>query len=79
MRKNPWIAAVANALLPGLGYLYLGSKRKFFAIGLTVGMLVGYLSPTLWRIEIDIPIVISSIILLVVFAVDAWKDAKKLA
>lgn len=36
MKKNPWIAAVLNFILPGLGYLYAGKKRKFYAIGIFI-------------------------------------------
>ena len=40
-RKNPWIAAVLNFLLYGLGYIYNG-KRIVFGAGLIVLGLAEY-------------------------------------
>jgi hypothetical protein len=37
--KNPWIAAVLNFFLMGLGTLYNG-RRKALGIGLTIGAVV---------------------------------------
>jgi len=36
MKKNPWIAAVLNFILPGLGYIYAGQKRKLYGVGLFI-------------------------------------------
>lgn len=36
MKKNPLIAAILNFILPGLGYLYAGKKRKLYAVGLFI-------------------------------------------
>ncbi len=41
-RKSPGWAAFWNLFFPGLGYLYVGSKRQFFRVGL----LVGYVTAT---------------------------------
>jgi len=35
-RNNPWIAAVLNFFVFGLGYLYL-NKKKFFGVLLLIG------------------------------------------
>ncbi len=34
--KNPWLAAVLNFLLPGLGYLYAGSRHVIVSVGFFV-------------------------------------------
>ena len=34
--KSKWIAAFLNFLLPGLGYLYTGSKRTLYSWGLFI-------------------------------------------
>jgi hypothetical protein len=78
MRKAP-IAAIANFLLPGLGYLIIGAKR-----GLAVLWLVGVIGltyvefgiqesePTLYTIMF-----ISVLIMNTAFAVDAYQLAKQ--
>lgn len=80
-KNNPWIASVTNGLLPGLGYLYLGSKRSFFSLGLILSGLVLFLSPAWWRQGADTDTLywVSVAVLAVVFATDAWKDAKERA
>jgi hypothetical protein len=34
--KNPWIAAILNFLLPGLGYWYAGRKKLIVSIGFLI-------------------------------------------
>lgn len=36
MKKNAYVAAVLNFLLPGLGYIYTGHKRAFYGWALFV-------------------------------------------
>ncbi len=38
MKKNPWVAAFLNFLLPGLGYIYSGTKRKLFACNANIAI-----------------------------------------
>ena len=72
--KNEWLAAVLNFVLPGLGYLYVGSKRQVFNMGLIIGSMLGLLSPALWRAESDAAAIVSGLIIAVAFAVDAFQD-----
>jgi len=81
MKKNPWIAAVANFFVPGLGYLYAGSKRMWFAILLVVGsVLSGY-----WMfINAEVYSLMTSLFANVIylswgiaFAIDGFNEAKK--
>ena len=41
-KKNKWLAALLNFVLPGLGYFYAGTKRKEFNFILMVGMTMLY-------------------------------------
>jgi hypothetical protein len=75
--KNPWAAAILNLVIPGLGYLFAGSKRRFFRIGVTAGTIVSLLSPSLWTEDFDAMFWIGGAIIAVIFAVDAYQDAKQ--
>lgn len=37
---RPWLAALLSWLLPGLGHVYLGRRRRGLAFGLLVGLLI---------------------------------------
>jgi membrane-bound ClpP family serine protease len=41
--KNPTIATILN-IIPGLGYLYVGGKKKIFGVLLLVGMVSSIIS-----------------------------------
>jgi len=88
--KNPWLAAVLNFFVWGLGYLYVGKgKRAMFAIGLVVtsvlitGLYYTVELPILDKLSIpektllDIYYLLISGIIGLVFAWDAFKDAKE--
>ena len=80
MKKKPLLAAVLNGLLPGLGYVYVGSKRKFFRFGLLLASIAVLFSPAAWemaKMEWDILYWIGVGIFFIVFAADGWKDAKE--
>ena len=34
--KNPWIAAILNFILPGLGYFYAGKKKMIVSFGFLI-------------------------------------------
>jgi hypothetical protein len=84
-RKNPWIAAILNFFIWGLGYQYVGSKRVGFRTGLIVAevlaiimaVLVGAIEAfagvetRLTDLLISWPYVITGL----AFAWDAYKDA----
>ena len=72
--KKPWVAAVLNFILYGLGYVYVG-KRVGFGIGLLLSGIILY-----WGVSIgDLPAVvwIDSIILAFLFAYDGYKTAEE--
>ncbi len=83
-KKNPWVAAVLNFILPGLGYIYSGTKRKLFAWGLfilSIGVgihdwneLTGILTG---RMSLTEHFVLFIILYPLVFAYDAYMDAAK--
>lgn len=82
--KKPWIAAVLNFLLPGIGYFYAGKKHIFVSIGFTIlsiwvafhdwNEIVGILSGKIVMTE---HFLLFIILYPVVFAVDGFIDAKK--
>jgi len=72
--KNPWVAAVLNFLLPGLGYVYVG-KRVGFGTGLLLSSIFLYWGISLGNLT---PIVlIDSIILTLLFAYDGYRTAEE--
>ena len=79
--KKPWLAAILNFSLWGLGYLYLGKKKKF-AVILIIGSLIMFPNffydpgPAM-NVIINLSGKISSIIISVAFAYDAYKEAER--
>ncbi len=74
--KNPIIAALLNFLAPGLGYMYVGTKRNNFRMGLMVSLTLALFSPAIQGFKgLDPAFLVSGAIMLVVFAVDAYEDA----
>ncbi len=44
-KKNPWIAAILNFLVPGTGYLYAGTRVRFGVL-LIAAMVLWMFGPT---------------------------------
>ena len=72
--KKPWLAAILNLLLPGLGYVYAG-KRIGFGIALVLwGVMLlaimssGQIPPIMW---------LDSLVLAILFAYDGYKTAQE--
>lgn len=80
--KSPWTAAILNFILPGLGYIYGGKKRRIYGWGLLIlsiwvaihdrGEIVGVLSGTMGITE---HFLLFIILYPLVFAWDAYRDA----
>lgn len=81
MTKNPWIAAVLNFVLWGLGYIYIGRRRLFGTLMLISDIMLGIIyflflmvpQSFLILILMEIPFVIISL----AFAYDAYKETTK--
>lgn len=87
-KKNPWVAAILNFIIWGLGYQYVGSKRAGLRLGLIVaeilaiimGVFVGTIEafvgvePRLLDALVSWPYIITGL----VFAWDAYKDAEEI-
>lgn len=70
--KKPWLAAILNFLLPGLGYVYVG-KRSAFGIGLVLTSVLLW-----WGVGIDDmpPITwVDGLITSILLAYDGYNDA----
>ena len=75
--KKPWLAALLNFVIWGLGYLYVG-KRKNFGIMLVIGaILVLVLTATLELSLADILSLPGSVIISFAFAYDGYKTAQE--
>jgi len=92
-KKNPWVAAILNFVLSGLGYVYTG-KRIWFGIGLVLysvfsfvtGMTLGT-QDAVARIVAGMPnpisdttyafFTVSYLLLCALFAYDGYKTAEE--
>ena len=76
-KKNPWVAAILNFVLYGLGYIYLG-KKKVLALGLITSDIL--LTVILLFVGIDVValglLTIPFSIMGLALANDAYKEAK---
>lgn len=84
MKKNKWVAAVLNFLLPGLGYIYAKSKRPFYGWGLFILSIgVGFHDFNEFKLilTLQIPPTVHFILFIIlyplVFAWDAYKDVEE--
>jgi uncharacterized membrane-anchored protein YitT (DUF2179 family) len=78
MNKKPWLAALLNIILNGLGYLYVG-KRKVFGTLLLISQIIIYLwmytDPSIldtWYTWVYI----IGFLWTLALAIDAYNDAK---
>ena len=73
-KKSPWLAAIFNFLLPGLGYIYSG-KRVFFGAGILIVSVLLY-----WGISFqDLPLIVwvDSLLMAFLFAFDGYQTAEE--
>ncbi|PIP55871.1 MAG: hypothetical protein CO183_01780 [Candidatus Zambryskibacteria bacterium CG_4_9_14_3_um_filter_42_9] len=80
MTKEPWLAAVLNIILGGLGYLYVG-KRKLFGGMILAGELFIYVwlftEPNVRSLlTLNMWAVIGNLLWLAALGMDAYNDAK---
>ena len=80
MAKNPWIAAVLNVLIAGLGYVYIG-KRVVFGALLIVSEFVAYIwffsTPEVSSIFYNSILLVSAVLAIAAFGFDAFQLAKE--
>lgn len=82
--KIPWLAALLNFVLSGVGYLYNGKRVVFGVIllaseilTLTVG--IGISESFLNQILTSYPmLILGTILMQIAFAVDAYQEAKSI-
>jgi len=80
-RRNPWIAAILNFCIPGLGYVYAGIKLEF-----SILLLCGIILYVFWIISLldiqqilgNIWLNISFFLIMLGFGVDAFLEVKDL-
>jgi len=80
MVKKPWLAAVLNIILSGLGYIYVG-KRKLFGALLLVGELLTFVwiftDPAALSLATNVWANLAGILWIAALAIDAYRDAKE--
>ena len=80
MAKNPWLAAVLNIILSGLGYLYVG-KRKVFGTLILVGELLAFVwiftDPAALQLMSNMWVTLTGLLFTAGLAIDAYNDAKE--
>jgi len=79
-KKNPWVAAILNFIIPGLGYLYVGKKHVLVSVGFIIVNLLSalFLSVPIEDLsyidkylDLGVPIVI---LVSLIFSFDAYQD-----
>jgi uncharacterized membrane protein len=80
-KKRPWLAALLNFLLLGLGYVYNG-KRTFLGVGLIIATFVSAMAymltpfPANLAASVLVIYVISDLMFSLLFAYDAYTEAQ---
>ena len=79
--KTPWLAALLNFLIPGVGYIYTG-KRVWFGILLIIWQILGFFVASSffpypegynpWQMDLAAQLLIS-----LIFAYDGYKTAEE--
>tara|TARA_Y100000590_G_C15340922_1_gene871418 strand:+ start:269 stop:541 length:273 start_codon:yes stop_codon:yes gene_type:complete len=75
---NPWIALLINSFVPGLGYMYCGTKWLWFNITLIFIEILRYLELIIFGTVHDDRAMYQLVIGLIVgtiFGIDAFRDA----
>ena len=75
---NPWIAVFVNYFVPGLGYIYCGTKWLWFNLTLIVIEILRYLEIIIFGTVYDDRSMYQLVIGLIVgtiFGIDAFRDA----
>ncbi len=76
--ENPRVAAILNLLTRGFGYWYLGERKKGLAVFVALGI-VPYAIQVSVDPKLQVPLSIFLELLVVIFAVDAYRIARKRA
>ncbi len=81
LAKNPWIAGIANFIIPGVGYLYNGKRIVFGALLLLwtiLAIAVYFTEPQLYQAAFSsILVTVGSVVMGIALAFDAYQEAKQ--
>ena len=87
--RSPWIAAILNFIFPGLGYMYVGSKRQIFRVGLLLSSVLVFIGILAGGNNVEngtgptgsesagLLIFMGAFISASVFAIDAYRDGEE--
>ena len=76
-KKNPWIAAILNLLLWGLGYLYNG-KRIALGVLLLIGDLILNFATLYWSTLTLLSAFLPFLLISIGLAYDGYKEAQEI-
>lgn len=74
-KKKPWLAALLNFVVPGLGYVYAG-KRQIFGIGLVIWGIIA-LGWYFTSKETSLLLAVDSFVISILLAYDGYKTAEE--
>lgn len=81
MNNKPWLAAILNLVLPGLGYIYAGKRMLFGSAVLLYYLAIYYTAFFLPSTTVDEPLTtiekltaLMFLLLSIAFSYDAYRD-----
>ncbi len=87
-RKIPWLAAALNLLIPGAGYIYVGTRLRFGVLLVAAATIVLFapVSQEAETADVDLEVLttdptlitmlVAAVFIAIAFAYDGWCDAK---
>jgi hypothetical protein len=79
--KKPWLAAVLNLVLNGVGYIYNG-KRVVFGVLILISSIISYFIEgsdiNILSSEVKVIAVAAYLIMTIAFTLDAYQEAKEI-
>ncbi|MBI4174293.1 MAG: hypothetical protein HY517_01500 [Candidatus Aenigmarchaeota archaeon] len=77
-KKNPWLAAVLNFLLYGLGYIYNGKRVGLGILLLVADLVMGFIYMVMLSVELLV-FAFPLLLMAVGFAYDGYKEAEEIS
>ncbi len=82
-KKLPWLAAILNIGLPGLGYIYVGVKSWFATLLVLANIIIiyvyisrDYMMSSTATSQDELLMLIAGTLIMIAFGIDAHSDAK---
>ncbi|MBU1017057.1 hypothetical protein KJ678_02735 [Patescibacteria group bacterium] len=79
--KKPWLAAILNLILSGVGYIYNG-KRVVFGVLILISSVISYIVEgsdlDILSSEVKVIAVTAYLVMAIAFSYDAYREAKEI-